>query len=510
MPPKSKPKGLKASKRAAPFDPSTVESSDAPVASTSTGVELNKEQTMPLDEDCLTILDLFELRQSVLEILYPLPHSLALDPDPEKVDEARSFLRGILHGAAVLEPFVRQTVTFGEEDEDESSRSYDEVEKRRKDAGEDKLRALGLADYLAEGYLLALQTFALHHLGLLFEAPEEAVKGATLARAAGGGGKRRKIDVREPKTKEEWLAAAFARAKPLWKQLIQGPYGESDYDREVAYFHGEYAYAASSYAVELAALEKDEEAEQAVEGIFGGDDMLDEFGFGLMGDSGPATIEAGDALLAQLRARSAYVALLEAHSGVFENAEGELWTCARQFTALAAQLSGEEEPDQWSPSAFKEEAPLWSFLAALLAADAKAARFILLEDAVEAKYRPEDSSAEDEGDEEEQEVKPLPMDAAEVKEAKKAGEEAIEAVRATIKQHAELPKEVQRPEAKVQQYRKLEELLLVSSALINPDEKDRLAAVEKEIEEVRKEGGLDEEDEEEEAEGKAEEEAEEK
>lgn len=34
-------------------------------------------------------------------------------------------------------------------------------------------------------------------------------------------------------------------------------------------------------------------------------------------------------------------------------------------------------------------------------------------------------------------------------------------------------------------------MLLVSSALINPDEKDKAAAIEAEIEQVRKDGGRD-------------------
>ena len=74
MPPKplGKPKGLKASKRAAPFDPSA--------AAASTGPALNKEGTMPLDEDALTVADLFELASRVLEILYPVPTSLRFEP----------------------------------------------------------------------------------------------------------------------------------------------------------------------------------------------------------------------------------------------------------------------------------------------------------------------------------------------------------------------------------------------------------------------------------------------
>jgi hypothetical protein len=101
MPPKplGKPKGLKASKRAAPFDPSAAAASTGPAtgskrsevgngyrisrtreassnrsatvraSSSSTGPALNKEGTMPLDEDALTVADLFELASRVLEAL---------------------------------------------------------------------------------------------------------------------------------------------------------------------------------------------------------------------------------------------------------------------------------------------------------------------------------------------------------------------------------------------------------------------------------------------------------
>ncbi|GAA5990500.1 hypothetical protein JCM11641_007740 [Rhodosporidiobolus odoratus] len=502
MPPKAKPKGLKASKRAAPFDPSSAaaSSTETPLGSTSSDVKLNPEQTMPLDEDCLTISDLFELRQSVIDICYPFPHSLTLDPDPEKVDEARSLLRGILHGCAVLEPFVVQSSGS------DKTRSRAEVETRRKDAGEEKLEALGLGvrENLAEGYLLALQSFALLHLGELFEEPEVSAS-SVAARAAGGGGKRRKIDVNEPKSRLEWLAAAYERGNYLWTELCQGAYGEGDDDAMVAYFNAEFGAVATVYTK---ALIDDGEVDQA-EGTMpatiydDGQDQVAEYGMGLMGAYGSVPVDESDRLVAQLRRYTTWINYVEtwpsALSGDMQDVEPaarELNSVASVFGELAAQLKGEAQADHWSPDSIDaEQVPLLAYLCDVVAADAKAAKFVVLEERVEAEYRPDD---EDNSDDDEQEVKPLPMNKKDVKDAKKAGEEAIKAVRATIEAHAALPKAHSHPEGKTAQYRKLEELLLVSSALINPDDKAATAEIEKEIAHVRKDGGLEEEEEEEE------------
>ncbi|GAA6022777.1 hypothetical protein JCM10207_000412 [Rhodosporidiobolus poonsookiae] len=505
MPPKSKPKGLKASKRSAPFDPSSAVEDATPAASAA--ALTGSERTMPLDEDCLTLSDLFELRQSVLDVLYPSPTSLTPDPDPEKVDEARSLLRGILHGCAVLEPFVAQGEYGDVAVRDEAGpRSDAEVEKRRAEAGEDKLAALGLGERarFAEGWILALQAFALWGLAELFEPPEEALKSAAVAGASGT--KRRKVDVREPQSRLEWLAAAHDRARLLWLGLVRNSYFEMGFieedEVEIHFLEGEYVNVAVAYARELV-REGDEDAAQAVglkdftsQFCWQGPELFENFS-----SNKDEPVEYTDMWLSQFRAWAAWVALVEAAPGVVE-----LDRSPEEELTAASRVMG------WPLEMWDNDAPgnveLWRFIVKAVVADAKAATFLLAEDAVEQKYRPDTSDAENDEDEGEGEgeVTPLPMDAEEVKAAKKASEEAIAALRETITAFAALPKEFAHPSAKTTQYRKLEEVLLVSSALVNPDDEAGTKAIEAEVERVRKEGGLEEDAEEEgEGEGKGEE-----
>ncbi|TNY20561.1 Proteophosphoglycan ppg4 [Rhodotorula diobovata] len=474
MPPK--PKGLKASKRAAPVDPATL----ANDTSASSSVALNKDQTAPLDEDALTLADLFELRTSVLEILYPFPTSLTLDDaDPDRLDEARSFLRGILHGCDVLEPFVK---TFEEEKAADPER-----EKRCAELGDDKLKALGVADRFAEMEVLYLQAFALHYLAELFEPPEQVL--ASAARSTASGAKRRKVDVREPQTRVEWCAAAYARVKRLTDAMRH--HGEAcrdnhEFDARVALGHAQYWHTVARYLDELVGPregEPDEEvldelrAQQGAPSMWSSARDLPGYQLGIEGHY----YDADDSFFAFARAVPARIAVLERGEG------GTLDELRQAVEGLEAYKRGlASDDDRGGDSALR------NFVIDVLVADAKAAAFLLLEDAVEAKFRPDAEDAPEEEDEEDEEdeaeVTPLPLDAEEVIGAKKASEEAIAALRATLDSFAQLEKETAHPSAKAAQYRKLEEVLLVSSALINPDEKDKQAAVEAEIEQVRKDG----------------------
>ncbi|GAA5828054.1 hypothetical protein JCM11251_005712 [Rhodosporidiobolus azoricus] len=533
MPPK--PKGLKASKRAAPFDPSSLTSSSSePIPSTSASPALNKEQTAPLDDDALTLADLYELRSNVSEILYPFPHSLRVEIDPERVDEARSLLRGILHGCAVLEPFVAQEdYGYGKSlSEEEAERDFgrfvdperaeEKVDQRIKDLGHDKAKALGLRGAFTEGWIVALQTFALIHLAELFEPAESNAAVSALQRqtAPSGPSKRRKIDVREPKTRLEWLEAAYSRAFLLYHGLAHGAYMESEpepsTDRMMAFFDAEHKSTLVAYLGELVKEkgEDDDEVEELVEEKeefalkTGNPSEVEHWGVELEDTTGYEVVDSDEVVRAALRAWSAWVALVEAHPSLLGEADEmveKLKTEAKKATELsnehfkhgaATELHEKQGVDVVEENQVQE----WRFLLDVVAADAVSARFLILEDRVEAKYRPDAGSEEDEGDEE-GEVTPLPDGAEEVVKAKEASKEAIAAVRATLVAHDELPKEVRHPEGKRAQYRKLEEVLLVSSALINPSDKEATDKIEKEIEEVRKEGGLDEEGDEEEAEG---------
>ncbi|GJN92290.1 hypothetical protein Rhopal_005320-T1 [Rhodotorula paludigena] len=485
MPPK--PKGLKASKRAAPVDPATL-ANDTSAAETQP--KLNKEQTMPLDEDALTLGDLFELRTSVLEILYPFPTSLSLeDADPDRIDEARSFLRGILHGCAVLEPFVPLS-DYGDLDDEargDGSRDEENVSKRRADVAEDKLEALGVGtswqQHLAEPSLWFLQSFALHYLGELFEPPEEILKASAVKNAAGT--KRRKVDVREPQTREAWFDAAWSRLRLVVDGLFPAAWeGADDADHLVimSLVASLYSHCQARYVDALFGAGADDDALDVE-----GEDAWFGWRYDCAGSGNSLGAEshylgASDSIPAYLRAVTARIALLEARAPAGpEAAVEELAKGVKELHLYGDSHLLELQDDD-------DALPLYRFLVDVCVADASAARFLLLEDAVEAKYRPD---AGDDDDDEEGEVTPLPLDADEVVAAKKAAEEATVAVRKTLEAFKALPAEFAHPSAKLAQYRKLEEVLLVSSALINPDETDAMAAREREIDDVRKEGGLE-------------------
>ncbi|GAA5924124.1 hypothetical protein JCM1841_004580 [Sporobolomyces salmonicolor] len=489
-----KPKGLKASKRAAPFDPSTTV--DESAASTSTPAASNPERTYPLDEDALTLADLFELRSSVVDILYPFPNSLSLaHADPDRFDEARSLLRGILHGCAVLEQFVEpRSYHLLREVDETGPKSLEAVRKRMQEAGQEKLKALGLNDEFTEGMILYLQGWALQHLGEIFEKPEEALRAGAIKSATGS--KKRKIDVNEPHSKEGWLEAAFERFDLLF-ELALASYSQDLRDEccFVALINAGHVDCKVSLAEAYYEAGKDDEATKVAPksrcrdlsnfievawGIDHHDAYIDEH------------LNSGDAVLAQLRAWSKYIAFVEAHpsaepaKAVAELKDGiALLKLMDRHFSTASERSNDDE---------KKALPLWTFLRDVVATDARLARFILLEDVVESTYRP-DAGEEDDEEDEEAEVKPLPLDAKEVVEAKQAGEEALSALRATITAFSSLPASFAHPSAKDGQYRKLEEALLVYSALINPDEKAATEKIEKEIAQVRKDGGFEEDEE---------------
>lgn len=525
MPPK--PKGLKASKRAAPFDPASV--SQGPTASTSGGGDgssistppeakapsASSERTYPLDEDCLTLVDLYELRLTVLELLYPFPTDLFVrQSDPEKLDEARSFLRGILHGCAVLEQYVRQTgVGENMEKDQEGPRSDDKVDQRRKEAGDDKLEALGLRDIAeTEGLLLYLQAWSLHHLGELFEDPKQEIKSAALKLGGGGGAgpsKKRKIDLNEPRTKAEWLEAAYSKYKLAaegicWAYACDGGEDESIMTLTVAdYVRCRIALARNYF--ESGQEEKGKELAKDC-GHQGLGDNLYELSWSIGTYESPC-FEVGDAVLAQIRAWAESIPLIESYplderedwqlKLVEPSPKGDkdLWHLHLTVQALTdAELEDNfDHLEKAEDSKRREQAALLRWLKQVVVADALMVSFIKMEDALEAKYRPEEDGDEDDEDNEgEGEVKELPMDSDDVKLVQKASKQAIDALRATIEAFASLPTCFAHPAGKDAQYRKLEEVLLISSALVNPSDKEGTLKIEEEIETLRKEGGLDE------------------
>ncbi|GAA5909916.1 hypothetical protein JCM5296_007439 [Sporobolomyces johnsonii] len=484
-----KPKGLKASKRAAPFDPSTTV--DESAASASTTAASNPERTYPLDEDALTLADLFELRSSVVDILYPFPNSLSLaHADPDRFDEARSLLRGILHGCAVLEQFVEQRyVGIWREEVETGPRSKEAVQKRRQEAGEEKLEALGL-DSFAEGMLLYLQGWALQLLGKIFEKPEEALRAGAIKSATGS--KKRKIDVNEPHSKEAWLEAALERFEVVWA-LAQDNYSNDVLDEFafVALINAGHVDCKLSLAEAYYEAGKGDEAIKAAPTSNELEYFVDEgWGIGHHEECIDEKMSSGDSVLAQLRAWSKWIAFVEAHpSAEPAKTVAELDKDISMLRFMDGHFATASESSDDDDE--KKAVPLWTFLRDVVVADARLARFILLEDVVESTYRPDAGDEEDE----EAEVKPLPLDAKEVVEAKQAGEEALSALRATITAFSSLPASFAHPSAKDGQYRKLEEALLVYSALINPDDKAGTEKIEKEIAQVRQDGGLEDDEE---------------
>lgn len=408
MPPK--PKGLKASKRAAPFDPSAA-------PEPTTGPALNKEGTMPLDEDALTVADLFELASRVLEILYPFPTSLRFEPvEPAEsgAEDARNLLRGILHGCDVLEPYLS--------DQD-----------RRAEMDQDKLDALGLADAgVAAVQVRYLQAFALRHLGELFQpAPPVAVV---------AGSKRRKVDLREPQSASEWFEAAEER--------LSGETGTSDSILAVLLAAERAHLSAVSSSPDLSELE------DRLAGVVAALCALEPE------STSPTSTDVSEAWYAALRALTAGVVALE---GI------------RDPDALcAATASSVDVPlcSSFSLVGVEPPSPVLDWLRAVVAADVQLARFGIAEDWIEARYRA-DADDEEQGD-----VAALPDEAkpfvevvreygrqgaffvfstGSLREADSLAPTAITSLRST------LAGEVPHPSARTAQYRKARRFLSVFS-----------------------------------------------
>ncbi|GAA5938733.1 uncharacterized protein JCM15063_004852 [Sporobolomyces koalae] len=490
MPPK--PKGLKASKRALPFDPASISSESTTASTSASSSASTTERTFPLDEDCLTLTDLFELRLSVIEILYPFPTDLDLsNVDRDKIDEARSLLRGILHGCAVLEQYVLKSQG--------SSERRTEVQQRRDEAGSDKLGALGLVDSpLTEQLVLYLQAWSLQHLGQLFEDPKRDVRVAALAVKLQQGHKKRKVDLHEPRTKLEWFEMSkvkydaalqllrATRIEPGTEAALVSTLVRSDAVRcDLSLNEGQSHDDNSAEASDLWSLVEDglnrDEQENPV---------------GVVGIETDC-FEDVDAVLAQFRSWAAVIDSIESQCQSLNHEDPKATVQPRKLLARMVRLLEDkcidenlDKIDQGRAESQQVKA-LFGWYKQVLVADVKMVEFVLLEDAIEAKYRPEDENDDEEEEEEDAEVKELPMDAEDVKIAKEAGTTAVQALRRTIEMFASLPSSVAHPAGKDAQYRKLEEVLLISSALVNPSDESGTKQIEDEIEAVRAEGGLE-------------------
>lgn len=189
MPPK--PRGLAASRKRAAVE--SVEPTVEPEAVV---------RTFPLDEDSLTLSDLFELKQTITNLLL----TSGTEGEAERQEEARGLMRGILHAAQGLHaslPAPASTSTLSS------------------DTGA-HLNALGLLSPLAAAKLAYLQAFALHEMSSILPPPLSAVSISSAAVGVEGPSKKRKVDPSEPTSAVEWLELASLKYGSARESLPEG------------------------------------------------------------------------------------------------------------------------------------------------------------------------------------------------------------------------------------------------------------------------------------------------
>ena len=382
MAPKSKPRGLKASSKVVAVAPPEAEA---------------VERTFPLDEDALTLSDLFELR-STSSVLLSSSSSTA-----EQVDEAASLLRGILHGCESLlalfasvspscpsffaVPLVLPT-------------DIDTVP---------RLTALGLTLPLAPSQVAYLQGSALHDLASILPPPPSHLA----LSSALGGSKKRKVDVREPTKAEEWLDEASERYQTALEAIPATATGADGWRTLV---EAESARAKSDRAV-LAFLSESRH-DDARKHLDGTQTALDSAVKAWVAHSASSQVNDEDenplpsSPAALLRALASFLALYDSFSS------------PTSLTDIRLVKSHSDSLSSLSTLGEKQALEL-----VILGGDARMAEFVLLAEAVEDKYRPVES---DEEEDDEEEVVQLP-DADDVREAKETGRDAIDQIRKSIK-----------------------------------------------------------------------------
>ncbi|SCZ89228.1 BZ3500_MvSof-1268-A1-R1_Chr1-1g01043 [Microbotryum saponariae] len=494
------PKGLKAAgkiKRTAiaAFDPSSVgigSSSTAPVAGSaagsgdvSTSTQDGDVRTMPLDGDRLSVSDLFELRSSAVALLS--------SGDEDKIEEARGLLRGILHGVQDLLPLVPKhhssQAQEGQIEGNGKGKASNEDQAGEEDSetvelSDDQLRALGLIDkeqktiaLEAEPQLYYLQAWSLHHYALVLP----AAKTFAFAQAkllSEETGKRRKLDPSESRDPGEWLALASQK----YEEAIRW---HADSGNDFSLSHLLVLADGNRCSADRTAFLMSKHEETAAGELMesGVGDLLPLITRIKFHGQHTQEIEVffeerGDLIAVILRSIASVVASQEEVASLAQLAHSEK-VCSALDTALEPINNGN---GSWITA---ETALQWRFDLAIIRGDIALAQFGVEIEIVEDKYRP-DATEDDEGD-----VEPLPVDAEEVNEAQRRGEEAIAKLRGTIELYSGLPAKKQIATVKTEQYRKLEEAYLMYSALFNPDEENKAQEIEAELTKIRAEGGLD-------------------
>ncbi|KAL8276765.1 hypothetical protein RQP46_010821 [Phenoliferia psychrophenolica] len=456
MAPKAKPRGLKASSKAPPPAAATVPAA-APAAAEGEG----SERTFPLDEDALTISDLFELRQTSSTLLS------SSSSTADQVDEAQSLLRGILHGCQSLLDYFSSLPS--------TSPSFFALPLSLPSSTDDpsllpRLTALGLLHPLAPSHIAYLQASSLHDLSSVLPPPPSAIPSSLT-----GANKKRKIAQGEPTKPAEWLDEAIERydvavqhlpkdGEGKWKALVMADRRRAQCDRAVLSFlaNDEQAARASLKGIQLALTS-----------------AVDAF------SSSPTTPTLTTSEEDDLPLPSSSSSLLRALSSFLAITDG-----FPSPSALADIQAIKHAVEKLAGQSRVTEAK--ALEVGVLAGDVAMAQFVVMAEAVEDRYRPGDDDDDDE--EEEGEVVPLP-DEEDVRAAKDAGRSTITHIRKTltlIDSHA--PNADDATKLKSAQYTKLEEAYLTLSALINPDDEAATDEIEDALAKVREEGGLEGED----------------
>lgn len=369
---------------------------------------------MPLDEDWLSVMDLFELMQSAQAALGKVGGSDEGDAE----SEARNLLRGILHGADVLWKYVDEQEVSGTEANGKPAASADED--KPSPLGEEKKAALGLARPHADSELAFLQGFALHELASLLEPVEhKAVSAVASGSSSSSSSKKRKVDPREPTDPAEWLD----RAASKFDYAVRPPTSSGSGAELWSVMTAAYAQRCRADRGLLALARGDSDTANAIVSKSPPKAFAEQLALALPSSDSLDTLETmtaevGDPLKAVVEALASSISLVEA---------AEHLDVAERMQLLDRLASDTSDALSQSESLFGEavagsrpaQADQWIFEFCSVLADARLAKFVLHEETIEAKFRPEEEN--DDGDDE---VKPLPTSNDQVQAARADGEES--------------------------------------------------------------------------------------
>ncbi|KAK4697424.1 hypothetical protein P7C70_g8213, partial [Phenoliferia sp. Uapishka_3] len=471
-----KPRGLKASSRKLKAPAKQPQPSPPPGDSS----DAASTRTFPLDEDALTLSDLFELRLNSQALL------LTSSPTSDTQEEARGLLRGILHGCDSLLSFFASVTSSNSSS---FFKNPHPAMTSTDDGLDERVKALGLKRRTAPAQVAYLQAFALHELASILP-PPPTVAEATVAI----GGKKRKIDLREPTKPFEWLDEALERYEVAsectasfgatvnttaesvhWATLLASDWARAKSDRAVLDFLAGDVDKAKSHL------------ERTPAGLASAVTNWGSYKSTLQSSSEDENREweddRGDPSAALLRSLAAFLAVADGFLG--QAGLNEIRTVKEAAENVALELTIGGDLDQVAVDRRQLEVEI-------LRGDAAMAEFILLAEAVEDKYRPMEDGEDEEDEEDEGDVVPLP-DVEDVREARQAGQKTTEQIRKTISLIEQAPKPDEAAPLKLAQYKKLEEAYLTLSALINPDDEEATQQVGAELEKVRVDGGLEQE-----------------